>query len=257
MLITSLLTHSEMLEDAFKGLGFSVTLHKWLSVDNILSALRGVFRQRESHKADAFICCIISRGTSTNLLGTDSHCTGLHLDRVRRLFTAEECPVLAGKPKLFFIQSYSVPEVQACPRQAHRDEDLETDGCHGPPECELVPTDADVFWSHCWTDERQLEQNTHHSVYLKALTDSLHKGQRRYSEMNSAHICIISICLSFNVFHICRTPLNFCVCSDRKTHLLDVHVEVNGAIYDHNKRNPGSKYHIDLKHTLRKNLYFK
>ncbi|XP_076026116.1 CASP8 and FADD-like apoptosis regulator [Genypterus blacodes] len=211
----------EMLEHAFKDLGFVVTLHMWLSVDNILTELRRVFKKIETHNADSFICCIISRGTSTNLLGTDSHCTGLCLDRVRRLFTAEECRMLVGKPKLFFIQSYSVPEVQAHPRPAYRDEDLETDGFSGPPECELIPTDADVFWSHCWTDERQLEQNTHHSVYLKALTDSLHKGQRR------------------------------------KTHLVDVHLEVNGTIYDHNKRNPREKYHIDLKHTLRKNLYFK
>ncbi|XP_034417044.1 uncharacterized protein LOC117750145 isoform X4 [Cyclopterus lumpus] len=79
--------------------------------------------------------------------------------------------------------------------------------------------DADVFWSHCWTDERQLEQGHHRSTYLKALTDALHKGQRR------------------------------------KTHLVDVHTEVNGAIFEHNERNPGAQYNIDLKHTLRKDLY--
>ncbi|XP_044072304.1 CASP8 and FADD-like apoptosis regulator isoform X2 [Siniperca chuatsi] len=79
--------------------------------------------------------------------------------------------------------------------------------------------DADVFWSHCWTDECQLEQGHHRSIYLKALTDALHKGQRR------------------------------------KTHLVAVHTEVNGAIFEHNKRNPGANYHIDLKHTLRKDLY--
>ena len=46
-----------------------------------------------------------------------------------------------------------------------------------------------------------------------------------------------------------------CLCSDRKTHLVDVHTEVNGAIFEHNKRNPGGVYHIELNHTLRKDLY--
>lgn len=48
---------------------------------------------------------------------------------------------------------------------------------------------------------------------------------------------------------------NCYLCSDRKTQLIEVHTEVNGAIFEHNKRNPGAKYHIDLKHTLRRGLY--
>ncbi|KAM3861937.1 CASP8 and FADD-like apoptosis regulator [Diretmus argenteus] len=209
----------EMLERTFKSLRFKVTLKRWLGVDGTVSALRDIFRHRENHVAGAFVCCIISRGTATDLLATDSGRTGLHLDTLRHLFSAEACPALAGKPKLFFIQRYAVPEPQACVRAAHRDEDLETDGADSPSRWELVPTDADVFWSHCWTDECQLEQGHHRSVYLQALTNALHKGQRR------------------------------------KIHLVDLHTEVNGAIYEHNKRNPGEIYHIDLKHTLRKNLY--
>lgn len=210
----------DMLEQTFKALHFNVILHKWLSVDETLSALRGIFRQREILEgADGFVCCLISRGTESHLLGTDLYTTGLGLDNVRRLFTAEACPMLAGKPKLFFIQRYSIPEYQPCARMDHRDEDLETDGCDGLARCHFIPTDADVFWSHCWTDEKQLEQRDHSSIYLKALTDALHKGQMRH------------------------------------TNLVDVHIEVNGAIFEHNKRNPGAKYHIDLKHTLRKDLY--
>lgn len=168
-----------MLEHRFRGLHFKVLPHKWLSVDDTLSVLRGVFRQRENQEARAFVCCIISRGTATDLLATDSHGVGLRLDTVRRLFTAEACPMLAGKPKLFFIQRYSVPEPEAGTRPTHRDEDLETDGADGPSRVEFVPTDADVFWSHCWTDERQLERGDHRSVYLKALTNALERGQRR------------------------------------------------------------------------------
>ncbi|XP_041806475.1 CASP8 and FADD-like apoptosis regulator isoform X2 [Chelmon rostratus] len=209
----------DMLEQTFKALHFNVVIYKWLSVDDILAALRGIFRQRENLEGDGFVCCIISRGTSNRLLGTDPYSVGLQLDNVRHLFNGDACPMLAGKPKLFFIQRYSVPEFQPCARIDHRDEDLETDGCDGLPRYDLIPSDADVFWSHCWTDERQLEQGHHRSIYLKALTDALHKGQRR------------------------------------KSCLVDVHTEVNGAIFEHNKRNPAAEYLIELKHTLRKDLY--
>ncbi|KAM6955343.1 CASP8 and FADD-like apoptosis regulator [Lycodopsis pacificus] len=209
----------DMLEQTFKALHFNVVLHKWLCVANTLAVLRGIFGQRENLECDGFVCCIISRGTANHLLGTDTYTAGLHLKDVRRLFNADECRMLAGKPKLFFIQRYSVPEIPPRARTEHRDEDLETDGCDGLSRCAFIPTDADVFWSHCWTDECQLEQGHHRSIYLKALTDTLRKGQRR------------------------------------KTHLVDVHTEVNGAIFEHNNRNPGAHYNIDLKHTLRKALY--
>lgn len=206
----------DMLAHTFRNLHFSVFLHKWLNVGDSLSTLREIFRNRQNQEGDGFVCCIISRGTTDYLLATDTFSTGLHLDTVRRLFNAEACPMLAGKPKLFFIQRYSVPEFQPYARTYHRDEDLETDGLS---RRDYVPTDADVFWSHCWTDEGQLEQRDHHSIYLKSLTRALQTGQKR------------------------------------KIHLVDAHIEVNAAIYNHNASNSQTKYNIDLKHTLRKNLY--
>ena len=49
--------------------------------------------------------------------------------------------------------------------------------------------------------------------------------------------------------------LFFTVCFRRRTHLVDVHTEINGMIFDHNRKSPGAIYHINLRHTLRKNLY--
>uniref|UniRef100_A0AAQ4QK53 CASP8 and FADD-like apoptosis regulator n=1 Tax=Gasterosteus aculeatus aculeatus TaxID=481459 RepID=A0AAQ4QK53_GASAC len=209
----------DSLKQTFTALHFNVVLHKWLSAADALSVLGEVFRRRENLAGDCFVCCIISRGTGNHLLGTDSYGAGLHLDDVRRLFNADACPVLAGKPKLFLIQRYDILEIPPRAGTQHRDEDLETDGCFGLSRCDLVPTDADVFWSHCWTGEQQLVRGDHRSVYLQVLRDALHKGQRR------------------------------------KTHLVDVHTEVNAAIFEHNRRNPGATYHIELKHTLRKELY--
>lgn len=176
-----------MLEQTFKALHFSVVLEKYLGAAEVFLTLGGVLRQREKLSYDSFVCCIISRGTGSRLLGTDLTGSGLSMDEVRRLFTADACPMLAGKPKLFFIQRYSVPEHLPCPRMSHLDENLETDGRDGVVEA--IPTHADVFWSHCWTDERQLEQRQHSSVYLKTLTEALHKAQNRYKTFNLSHHC--------------------------------------------------------------------
>uniref|UniRef100_A0A3B3Z667 CASP8 and FADD-like apoptosis regulator n=1 Tax=Periophthalmus magnuspinnatus TaxID=409849 RepID=A0A3B3Z667_9GOBI len=206
----------ELLEQTFRALHFSVVLHRWLSVSSCQSALRNLQQDLRLRTASAFVCCIISRGTPLHLLATDAQHTGLHLETLRRMFTPDNCPALTGKPKLFFIQSYSVPENQAgAGRSFIHGEDLETDGVTGLGQI-LVPTDADVFWSHCWTQESQLQTTGHHSHYLGALMGALQTG---------------------------------------RSHLVDLHLRVNAAVTEHNKRNPLEQYHLDLKHTLRKNLY--
>ncbi|XP_028289579.1 CASP8 and FADD-like apoptosis regulator [Parambassis ranga] len=208
-----------MLSEMFTALHFDVVLYQWLSAGEILTTLKGILNQRERLSGDGFVCCIISRGTADCIQGTDSYANGLPLDTIRRLFTGDECPMLAGKPKIFFIQRYSIPEFLPVARMDYRDEDLETDGYGTMATYDNIPADADVFWSQCWTAENQLEQQQHHSIYFKALADSLHKARRR------------------------------------KMNLVDVHTEVNAAIFEHNRWNPGADYHIDVKHTLRKNLY--
>ncbi|XP_070400051.1 CASP8 and FADD-like apoptosis regulator isoform X2 [Nothobranchius furzeri] len=205
----------EMLEQTFKALHFNVSLYLFLTSDLILLSLREILRPTENHIGDAFVCCIISRGSTHRLLGTDEYGGGFAIDCIRNLFTGDACPMLAGKPKLFFIQRYNVVESNL----NYVAESVEVDGFNRQPASGSIPKEADIFWSHCWTDERQLLQRKHHSVYLKALTDALHDAQRR------------------------------------KLNLVDVQMRVNGAIFEHNRRNPGAAYSIDVKHTLRKNLY--
>lgn len=176
-----------MLERAFQSLHFNVTLYKWLGLVETVSKLRGVFRGSQDHQGDGFVCCIISRGTGTHLLATDTCSEGLRLKDVCRLFIGDACSGLVGKPKLFFIQSYSVPAVQACVRENHWDENVETDAGGGQLTPDYIPSDGDVLWSHCWTAEHQLQQAQHRSIYLKALTDTLGKSQERYGDIPATH----------------------------------------------------------------------
>ncbi|XP_052421098.1 CASP8 and FADD-like apoptosis regulator [Carassius gibelio] len=216
-------TEADELEQIFKALHFCVVTHKLLSVRDVQSALREVAHQQGHYRASAFVCCVISRSRSSDLLATDSHGPGLNLDTVRRLFTSDSCPGLAGKPKLFFIQSYEESEAQSCAGcMGCGDEEggeLETDA-PGLLCCKrTVPVDADIFWSHCWTKGQQLEVPNHRSVYLRALRASLNQGQKR------------------------------------RTHLVDLHMAVNRAVYEHNHKSPESSYFLNLRHTLRKTVY--
>ncbi|XP_055072027.2 CASP8 and FADD-like apoptosis regulator isoform X2 [Misgurnus anguillicaudatus] len=215
-------TEGDQLEKTFKDLHFHVIKHKLLSVRDLLTTLMDAAHRRDHYRSCAFICCIISRSRSSDLLATDSHGHGLSLETVRHLFTADSCPGLAGKPKLFFIQSYDEPQrcvgYMGCGDQEVGE--LETDA---PVVCcreKSVPADADIFWSHCWTPGQQLEMPNHRSVYLQALRSALDEGQKR------------------------------------GTHLIDVHTTVNREVYEHNSKYPGS-YFLNLRHTLRKNVYLK
>ncbi|KPP65436.1 CASP8 and FADD-like apoptosis regulator-like [Scleropages formosus] len=213
------LFHPDLLEETFRRLHFMVKQRKWLSVMDTWSFLKKMAKlNREHQEADAFVCCILSRGIGANLLATEDRGPGISLDSVRQLFATDSCPSLGGKPKLFFIQSYII---SAPPLRWHRDEDLETDGPAVAVNVELVPEGADVLWSHCCTEARNLESGRHRSVYARALGAALLKGQ------------------------------------ERRMHMLDVHTEINSVIYDHNQKNREEVYSLSLRHTLRKALFLK
>ncbi|KAJ8255300.1 hypothetical protein GJAV_G00203320 [Gymnothorax javanicus] len=208
----------DMLEQAFSRLNFRVMLYKWLSVEEVRLTLMELSQNRDLQGDDAFVCCIVSRASSSHLLATEVGGPGLSFDTVRRLFSAELCHGLIGKPKLFFIQSYSIPRPQ--PHPCTGDEDLETDGPAVACAVETIPVDADVLWSLCRMGEWQLQVSGHKSIYLQTLCAALLNGQ------------------------------------SRKLNLLDVLTEVNAVIYEHNQNNPdpAEVYSIGLQHTLRKTL---
>ncbi|CAL1581577.1 unnamed protein product [Knipowitschia caucasica] len=205
----------DLLEQTFLSLHFSVIHHRCLTVSGCMSVLTALQQGPVLQDASALVCCFISRGNQRHLLATDAQRMGLHLDSLRRMFS--HCTALTAKPKLFFIQSYSVEETHTTGRSYTNSEELETDGIPFVGD-NLVPTDADVFWSHCWTPESQLQTPTHYSHYLRALMGALQ-------------------------------PTN------TRSHLLDLHLRVNAAVCEHNQRNPELPYHLELKHTLTKHLY--
>ncbi|MGH0117651.1 UNVERIFIED_CONTAM: hypothetical protein FKN15_041843 [Acipenser sinensis] len=141
---------------------------------------------REHRNSDCFVCCIISRGSSTKMIATEKEGPGISFDTIKQLFTVEHCPDLSGKPKLFFIQNYTVPE--RCDYN-----DVEVDGPSVASWVEYIPNEADVFWSCCKTDACFLEKVNHRSEYLHALSASLLRGQKRNRHLIDIHTEVNSV----------------------------------------------------------------
>lgn len=207
----------QMLSQTFEHLGFRVFFHPLLGLKETQKVLEDLTQNRSLQRVSCFVCCLISRGTDTHLLATDSNSLGMRLEDLRQLFSPNQCPSLGGRPKLFFTQFYRTTE--APPTPSTDDEYIETDGpkCHYPGR-RTVPESADVLWSMCTAEAKLLEGSGHQSVYLHALNSALLRGHER------------------------RMPL------------LDIMTEVNRNVFSHNQQNP-EKYQLQLSHTLRKNLY--
>ncbi|XP_060050141.1 CASP8 and FADD-like apoptosis regulator isoform X2 [Erinaceus europaeus] len=221
LIIDCIGSDTEVLRDTFISLGYQVQYRLYLQTEDIFATLQEVACMPEHKHYDSFVCVLVSRGDSQSVSGVDETHPGFPLEHIRRMFRGDVCPFLLEKPKLFFIHSYVVSE------DPQEDKGLlEVDGPalnnvqarvrqHGHS---IVHREADFFWSLCRADVSLLERpSSSPSLYLQFLSQKL--GQ------------------------------------ERKRPLLDLHIELNGRIYDWNSRvSAKEKYYVFLQHTLRKKL---
>ncbi|XP_048809176.1 CASP8 and FADD-like apoptosis regulator [Lagopus muta] len=213
---------TDMLEETFRGLDYDVHCHKHLNMTTMSETLLEVARLQKHRSCDSFICILVSRGNAQSIFCTDRISTGFPLEQIKKYFMADSCPELRGKPKLFFIQSYIVPEDE------QEFTSLEIDGNDKKiisnakmPLKDTIPQVADVFWSQCKVDVSTLEKSpVPSSYYLRCLAELL------------------------------RNP------HKRKLSILDIHTELNKRVYDWNQTtDPSQQYSLLLQHTLRKKLF--
>ncbi|NXS28735.1 CFLAR regulator, partial [Pomatostomus ruficeps] len=208
---------TDLLEETFRGLGYDVHCQRYLNMNSMNQTLLEVARWQKHRNCDSFICILVSRGNSQSIFCTDHTFSGFPLEQIKKYFTADSCPGLLGKPKLFFIQSYVVPEdEQECTSL------LEVDGNGENISAKVtIPHAADILWSHCKVDVSTLEQSpTSSSYYLRCLAELLRNPYKR-------KLCVLAI-----------------------------HMELNKKVYDWNTTaNPSQQYSLLLQHTLRKKLF--
>jgi len=86
-------------------LNYDVRTFKNLSASEITANLRKI--ACESHaNYDSFVCCILSYAHLDGIYGTDGE--PVKINDIADIFKESCCPLLAGKPKMFFIQANCV-----------------------------------------------------------------------------------------------------------------------------------------------------
>ncbi|NXQ37686.1 CASPA protein, partial [Catharus fuscescens] len=101
---------ADQLERVFTWLGLDVKTYTNLTSGDIINLME-FWQHVQDHKdRNCFICCILSHGSSGAIYGTDHKLVSIRM--LMSHFTAKQCPQLAAKPKVFFIQACQGDNVQ-------------------------------------------------------------------------------------------------------------------------------------------------
>ena len=95
---------AKKLKQLWEDLGFAVEFDKDLESENIVKFLEKVRAKIEKkNNSSCFVCCIMTHGRMGKLYGSDV--APVDINAIVDLFKESNCPALAGKPKMFFIQA--------------------------------------------------------------------------------------------------------------------------------------------------------
>ncbi|KAM9380353.1 caspase-10 [Phaethornis superciliosus] len=101
---------AEELERVFTWLGLDVRIYENKTSREIKELMESWQRWPGHKDRDCFVCCILSHGESGAIYGKDEEL--IPIRTIMSHFTAKQCPQLAEKPKLFFIQACQGKEIQ-------------------------------------------------------------------------------------------------------------------------------------------------
>ncbi|NXJ85629.1 CASPA protein, partial [Trogon melanurus] len=164
---------AEELERVFTWLGLDVTTYTDRTSQQIEELMR-TWQNVQAHKdRDCFVCCILSHGESGAIYGKDEKLISIR--RIMSHFTAKECPQLAEKPKLFFIQACQGKEIQ---RPVYVEADAQNPSLpstqHSVSPSESIPEEADFLLGMATIDGyvsfRHIKQG---AWYIQALCSKL------------------------------------------------------------------------------------
>ncbi|XP_046326046.2 caspase-3-like [Haliotis rufescens] len=138
-------TDESGLKEVLQQFDFIIEVKTDLQQAEILQTLKQM-SQFDHANYNCFICVVMSHGSSKNITASDG--LDVNVDQITKQFTAENCPSLRGKPKVFLFQ--------AC-RGKHGQASLphETDSCCGDMEDDatvFVPNEADFLIARSTVD---------------------------------------------------------------------------------------------------------
>uniref|UniRef100_A0A182N1J2 Caspase n=1 Tax=Anopheles dirus TaxID=7168 RepID=A0A182N1J2_9DIPT len=167
----------ENLTTALKDLDFEVRVHKDLKLRELQREIERV-AQMDHSDADCILVTILSHGELGYLYAKDCQ---YKLDVVWSYFTANHCPTLAGKPKLFFVQACQGDQLDGGVLMSAQ-ERTETDGSGGVSY--KLPTHADFLFAFSTIPGFYSWRNTQKgSWFMQSLCHELNQRGRKYDLM--------------------------------------------------------------------------
>uniref|UniRef100_A0A3B1JAA1 Centromere protein U n=2 Tax=Astyanax mexicanus TaxID=7994 RepID=A0A3B1JAA1_ASTMX len=155
----------------FSELGFKASVQNNRTVSQMRQILTSASKEDHS-KSAMFVCVMLSHGDEGTIFGTDG-C--MELKELTRLFRGNQCPSLAGKPKLFFIQ--------AC-RGSELDPGIETDSVDDSEGTHKIPVEADFLYVYSTAPGYYSWRNTANgSWFISSLCEMLAKYGRELEIM--------------------------------------------------------------------------
>ncbi|XP_074047757.1 caspase-8 isoform X2 [Macrotis lagotis] len=210
---------AEALEKTFKELHFETVVFRDGTAKQIYKELN-TFQQKSHEDRDCFVCCFLSHGDRGIIYGTDGQEVAIR--DMTSLFTSSNCPSLAGKPKVFFIQACQGKAIQrgiTLYTDSEQQRKLLEIDSWVPREC--IPNEADFLLGMATVDDfisyRHITEGT---WYIQSLCKNLKE----------------------------RCP--------RGEHILDILTEVNSEVSQKMDLSNKGKQMPQPRYTLTKKLFF-
>ncbi|XP_028924109.1 caspase-10-like isoform X2 [Ornithorhynchus anatinus] len=166
------------LERVFRWLGLDVETFNDKTRQEMVATLEECSRRPDHDVRDCLVCCVLSHGESGAVYSADEEL--IPIRQIMSYFTAKDCPSLAHKPKLFFIQACQGKDIQEAvqiePDARNPDLDPQPEPPPAPRESpkDSIPAEVDFLLGMATVDGyasfRHVNQGT---WYIQALCRQL------------------------------------------------------------------------------------
>uniref|UniRef100_A0A8C8T1G1 Caspase 10 n=1 Tax=Pelusios castaneus TaxID=367368 RepID=A0A8C8T1G1_9SAUR len=164
---------ADELAHVFAWLGLDVKTYEDMTSEEIEKLMQEWQSMEEHRDRDCFVCCILSHGESGSVYGIDEQ--QVPIRTIMSYFSAIQCPQLAEKPKLFFIQACQGKKIQ---QAVYIEADAQNPDLppiqHVVSSSESIPEEADFLLGMATVDGyvsfRHIREGT---WYIQALCNKL------------------------------------------------------------------------------------
>ncbi|CAM1310988.1 Uncharacterised protein g5573 [Pycnogonum litorale] len=185
--------------ETFRQLGFITVNYENIPAREMIRVITKI-GSKSHENADCFICCILTYGDMSFVYGTDGK---FRNDEIFTPFLGDNCPTLAGKPKIFLLQTYNETRIKR--KSDHDDEDCYDKGSteirhklksDSPCGTCKIPVHAD-FLIAFKSDKKNWNEDssdTHGTPSIQTLCQTILQSRHRTDFLNMFTECNRRLC---------------------------------------------------------------